>query len=340
MFVVLLASPIARAQDPQVAGWQRNAWRIEGLAVMIDRGPKTACSGAGIVAGYDRQRVYVLTAEHVIAGDASAGIGVTARLSQRRVPTLENPAEERRFDARVTQRDTTLDLALLEIADAGFADDVRQNSALNSLGDSSATRASDQTVIVGCGSGFGWDSPAQAVPVIAADSDSQIFFAGGYVRKGFSGGPLVKLFSSGFPQIIGLTLGVGEGQRGRAIGIDTVLGRAREWKVPIQLAAGSNDPSCSYTVTPKDVAIPLGADSFATVSVRTGPDCGWSTSSPTVNYHALLEVTVPEDRANKWGVHFGSFDVSIRRSSGCVAPRHDVEIAGRIVRVTDSACRQ
>ena len=340
--VVSLISTAVLAQDPQVAAWQRNAWRIEGLAVMIDRGPKTACSGAGIIAGYDAGRVYVLTAEHVIAGDTTAGIGVTARLSRRRVPTLENPAEERRFEARVTQRDAAMDLALLAIADAELADDVRLNSALNSLGDSSAARATDQTVIVGCGSGFGWDSPAQAVPVLAPDTGVEIYFAGGYVRKGFSGGPLVKVAGViGFPEIIGLTLGVGEGQRGRAARIDTVLARAREWKVPIRLSAGNNDPSCTYTVIPKDVVIPSPEGSVK-VSVRTGPECPWSVSAPTANYNPLLDVSVPEDRANRWRVHFGPFDVIIARSitAPCRQRRYDVVVAGQIVRVTDSACAQ
>ena len=338
---VTLGLSTAAAQSGQGASWQRNAYRVESLTVMIDRGAGASCSGAGIIAGHDATRVYVLTADHVIAGAQASSIGVTARFTRQRVPTLENPAEERRFAARVTQRDEKNDLALLEIADEELANDVRLNSWLNSLGDSSAVRATDQTAIIGCGSGFGWDSPAESVPVLTPDTGPEIFFGGGYVRKGFSGGPLLKV-SDGFPQIVGMTLGVGEAQRGRASRIDAVLALARAWKVPVQLSAGSNDPSCTYTVSPKDVVIPAGADGRAKISVRTGDECPWAASAPTVKYVAQVDVTVPDDRSNRWGVHFGPFDVLVARapSTSCARREHLVAVAGQIVRVTDGACPQ
>jgi hypothetical protein len=329
----------ALAQSEQPASWQRNAYRVESLTVMIDRGPGAACSGAGIIAGHDATRVYVVTADHVIAGGGASSFGVTARLTAQRVPTLENPAEERRFAARVTQRDEQHDLALLEITDKAFANDVRLNAWLNSLGDSSAVRATDTAVIIGCGSGFGWDSPAESVPVLAPDTGPEIFFGGGYVRKGFSGGPLVKV-SNGFPQIVGMTLGVGQGQRGRASRIDTVLARAREWKVPVRLSAGMNDPSCTYSLSSKDVVIPPGSDGRAKISVQTGEECPWAASSPPVRHVAQLNVAVPDDSSNRWGVHFGPFDVVVTRASStsCAQRQYLIAIAGQVVRVTDGAC--
>jgi Trypsin-like peptidase domain len=249
LFCMPTLGQVKTLRAPASTAWLDRMWWIDDLAVMISHEPDSPCFAAGIIVGYKGDRVYVITADHVLPQPAPnlPALGIMFRMSHQREPTPLHPADERWFAGRVLHRDSDLniDLAVVEVRSREVVTALAANPRLRvSLGRTASLRAGDPTYTVGCGEGKGWDSPLRLTEILdnPESGSAHLLFRNEYARNGFSGGPLVYVDGE-VPVIVGMTLRVGLpdpnsrmwGTVARALRIEPALDRLRTWRVPLLL---------------------------------------------------------------------------------------------------------
>lgn len=197
--IVALASSVAiagatrlEAQDvPSADGARETEQIVVMIRCTVDGEPRV---GAGILVGAANDRLYVVTANHVVRDPAEA---TDIRVELRGLPGEPVPATlTTRFDAK-------LDIAVLSIAGLRAKGIDPTQIPFDRLGDPASLSRGDGVRALGHPEGRPWGSMVATAPIAAAN-DNLLVFETPQVVPGYSGGALLDTRS----QVVGLVLNV------------------------------------------------------------------------------------------------------------------------------------
>jgi ankyrin repeat protein len=220
---LILLVAIALAACLSLSG-EEAATDVEGanLVVMINgQTGGTPTFGSGIIFAREKDRVYLVTANHVVRSG-----GVEANDLQIRF----KPWPDKTLKAKLLpQSDRDLDLAVLAVEDpAGQGVGVCKWS-LDRLADPARVKRGDDVFPLGNPNGIAWGMPVKPDAISDVTGDS-IVFQSAFVARGHSGG---GLFDAG-----GLLVGMIQADEppfGRALGMRKILEVLRALNLPVQL---------------------------------------------------------------------------------------------------------
>ena len=219
-----------RAQSPDE--------RIQKLVVMIDGTMGDSPTlGAGIIFGIGSDRLYIVTANHVVRRGADEAKNLHVQLRWL-------PGEPRQATLLRTS-DPNLDLAVLTVTGLNQIAVTNGTVPFDLLGEVSSLKRGDPAHTLGYPSGRAWEMPVSADRV-ATSSGGSIQFESAFLYPGNSGGALLNQKY----ELIGLVR-KDEPPNGEAANIDTVIDRLKTWGYPISLrrsAAANVVPSGPATV--------------------------------------------------------------------------------------------
>ena len=253
------------------------------LIVMIDA---TALGesrfGAGIVFGIENDRLFVATANHV----------VRAPNGQTFVPSEEAyarfySAQEREVPVRVLPMfDPDLDLAVVAID--GVADNWLDiiTFPFQLLGTSDTLQWGSGVHPIGYPERYPWGTPVK--PDRVSRVDDGIIFQSNYLRAGHSGG---GLFDTRW-RLVGMVTEEPKPPLSRAVPIEKILARLREWHLPVSLGTDKGLKSAHQTIIPSEPVqlfvetvdpLPIGGISYRLELWFPGKD------SKNLNYNLARE---------------------------------------------------
>lgn len=202
--------------------------RAKPLIVMIGHPDCAGIVGAGIVVGAKSDRLYIATADHVV------------RCKGRRLDTVEVrfrslPGE--RITAKVLEDlDRGLDLTVLSVVGVRQHGIQVDDIPFGLLGDAEALSHGDEVFMMGNPQGRIWDINVRPALVKEVTPD-RVRFETVLVAKGHSGGGLF----TGQWELVGMII-EDEPPNPRAVPIDRVIRRLRQWGYPVQLALSAGAP--------------------------------------------------------------------------------------------------
>ena len=238
MTVLLSAATPIAAQAVVDADWDRAV--VSQLTVAIRRAPSGPCIGAGFMVGLDAEAVYVVTAHEILelidaappsSGGAPAGpVAPPVLISIN--PLVRSPAATPILPATVLHTDAEIGISVLAVRDARFAREAARLVSFDVAGDRAGLVRADPVYALSCTDTAPFaEWPPRPITALST-RDDRIVFRAGDITDGRIGGPLVHLVGA-HPTIVGLVTVFRE--RAEARGIDRILGRLRDWKIPVTL---------------------------------------------------------------------------------------------------------
>lgn len=183
--------------------------------------------GSGIIFAREKDRLYIVTANHVVRSGGAAASDL--RVSLRSLPNKYLKAQ------LLPQSDRELDLAVLTVGDlATDGVDVCKLS-LDRLADPSTVKRGVDVYPVGNPNGVAWGLPVKPDAISDVTGDNLVFQST-LIARGHSGGGLLN--EGG--QLIGL-IQADEPPFGRALGMHKTLEALRAWNLPVHLRIQSPD---------------------------------------------------------------------------------------------------
>lgn len=203
-------------------GMQGRLERAVQLIVMIEAkldGEDTF--GAGIICGRENDRLYIVTANHVIREGKSVAKNIQVKIKDRPNTLLEAKPME--------HADTKLDVAVVAVENLSLQGVEFCKLPLNHLGNASLLTRGEAVYPIGNPNAVSWGMPVKpdAISMLAGD---EITFQSSFIYKGHSGG--VLLTERG--EIVGM-INADAPPFGRAINFDKVLELLHSWGYPVQL---------------------------------------------------------------------------------------------------------
>jgi formylglycine-generating enzyme required for sulfatase activity len=238
---------------------------VKPLMVMLSvKSGDTKTVGAGIIAGFDAQALYVVTADHVAFSDPfepdRKPDEIVARFwlrpgSTRDVEAQVLPTRDRERDLAVLRVPMDADLRAfvetLPFARTRTPEALRRQQEINTL----ATRLNDLGTI-GNPLGVGWFT-TDADRFLKPEGDD-IRFASSWLMIGHSGG---GLFTQDW-HLVGM-IKTHDPPAGVALGLDRIVATLRDWKIPVALELHPIPPAnpkifkdCAHC--PEMVEVPAG----------------------------------------------------------------------------------
>ena len=206
------------AQAPTAAASDETEQLVVMIRCTLDGEPSI---GAGILVGSASDRLYVVTANHVVRRGATTCADVQVEL--RSLPGEPVPA------TLTTRFDATLDVAVLAVAGMRARGIDPGAIPFDRLGDPSSLARGDGVRALGQPEGRPWGTSVATAP-IASVSDSLLVFESAQVVPGHSGGALLDARG----QIVGLVLSVLPPQA-TARNVAQVVTLVRGWGFPVAL---------------------------------------------------------------------------------------------------------
>jgi ankyrin repeat protein len=198
----------------------------------------TATFGAGIIFARDKDRLYAVTANHVVRSAGMAASSLTVRL--RTAPSKNLPAH------LLAQFDAALDLAVLSIDNLAAQGINVCSLSLDRLQEPGTAKRGDSVYPVGNPNGIPWSLPVR--PDALSDvSEDNISFQSSLIARGHSGGGLINTDG----QLVGM-IQADEPPYGRAIDMHKILQVLESWKYPTDLnvhVEGADPPLIVATET-------------------------------------------------------------------------------------------
>ncbi len=198
----------------------------------------TATFGAGIIFARDKDRLYAVTANHVVRIAGVAASSLTVRI--RTAPGKTLPAH------LLDQFDAALDLAVLSIENLAAQGMNVCSLSLDRLQEPGTAKRGDSVYPVGNPNGVPWSMPVRP-DAISDISDDNISFQSSMIARGHSGGGLIN--SDG--QLVGM-IQADEPPYGRAIDMHKILKVLESWKYRTDLnvhVEGADPPLIVATET-------------------------------------------------------------------------------------------
>ncbi len=177
--------------------------------------------GAGIVFGRGREKVYVVTANHVVRRGAAGARNLQVKF--RDSPSLPLPAE------LLGQFDASADIAVLSVDTRGARGLDPCSWFFFQLAEAQGLKRGDPVYPVGNPNGFGWGMPVTP-DLVAQVADGRILFQSTFLSPGHSGGALLDPF--------GFLAGMIQGDQppfGVAVALAGVLQKLRDWGYLVEL---------------------------------------------------------------------------------------------------------
>jgi len=245
---VSAASPVDNStpsQSAQRAVKEAEEEEVKGLVVMIDcRLDGNDSWGAGIIFGFNNERIYIVTANHVVRNGTEEAVNLLVQFR-----SLPNEPIEAKL---LRSFDKDLDLAVLAITDWKRRSINVESLSFDRAGETSAIKRGEAVFSLGYPNQKAWYLNVQEDKVSERKRDSLVYEPK-FIAKGHSGGPLLN----DKRQIIGLIKHAeSQAPQGEAIDIEKVLERLEEWGYPVKLRKRS------------------AATGFALVSAGSSHTCG------------------------------------------------------------------
>jgi len=194
--------------------------------------------GAGIIFAREKDRLYAVTANHVVRSAGAAASTLTVRL--RMAPSKELPAH------LLAQFDVSLDLAVLSIDNLAAQGINVCSLSLDRLAEPNTAKRGDSVYPVGNPNGVPWSMPVRP-DAISDVSEDNIIFQSSMIARGHSGGGLINTDG----QLVGM-IQADEPPYGRAISIHKILQVLEGWKYTPDLVVhveGADPPLIVATET-------------------------------------------------------------------------------------------
>jgi S1-C subfamily serine protease len=289
------ASGIVSGQSPaQMPGAAKDL--VVQIVVRSDSG-EFIHSGAGIVIGAS-DRITIATAAHVVAADNPG----------RTITVVFHFAPRDSSRATVQHADGDMDLAVIAVPRPAHA----PRFSFDRAGDPRAMASGDPVIPVGCPHGVCWE-PASVPDRFIRIYERGLVFESFVTDPGSSGGALFNRYW----EIVGLVTAKGDPQ-GRALSIEEVMRKAREWQSTVDLHR-RRMPRSGYSA--RALVLGLAASEGALRSEGRWPGGRASIvlrGQRTIGWHVAALRLAPPDQAVTAGL-FG-LDLQIRTDRLMLAP--------------------
>jgi Trypsin-like peptidase domain len=231
LFLAVLFSTFIVAQSDEVAG--RRVVMIRGTL----EGEATV--GAGIIAGWGNERVYIFTANHVVRARKTGALAENLTVEFR-----DLPGELIHALPPLRDWDNERDLAMLAIESRLLPRDLLENLPPLNLGEVNALRRGDRVFAIGYKDGEPWN-------ILSLSEFSEleldtIVFATASIDVGASGG---GLYNENW-ELIGMVTDT-QTSEARAVRIDRITELLQQWGYPINLSANTS-PNQTSTCSLED----------------------------------------------------------------------------------------
>ncbi len=242
--------------------------------------------GAGVIIGETARDVIIATAEHVVH-QGSNGL---------RVVFAFQPGDT--VPATVGQANQALDLAILVVPRSSIRGYRSGLLAFDRRGSLHRLGAGGLVRPVGCPDKVCWQAPAAPDRVIGT-SEREIIFESYHTTTGNSGGGLFNEYW----ELVGMVTKRSELDT-RAIAIDEVIRRAREWKYPVSLRERAIPRAGYFTTVGVNflTAINPKSDSFPDSRFPSGRFALVRQTRSSLTWHASLLRLAPDNLAVKAGL--------------------------------------
>jgi hypothetical protein len=221
IIIATLHSQCSSAQVPRQST-ESPEERIKKLVVMIQgKFADTDTIGAGITFGFGADRLYIVTANHVVRRGSQ-------EIQNLRVELKWLPGEPVAATL-LSQMDPNLDLAVLAVKGLSQLGLTRDTPRFDQLGDPTALQRQDAAHTLGYPNGNAWEMPVTEDRIVQASGDS-IKFQSAFLYPGNSGGALLN----GKFELVGLVR-KDEPPHGEAANFDLVIQKLRDWGYPVSL---------------------------------------------------------------------------------------------------------
>lgn len=181
--------------------------------------------GAGIVFAIEKDRVYIVTANHVVRQGATEAAGLQVRLRNWPDKTLA---------AKLLPRaDRQLDVAVLTVDNLAASGIDACTLSLDRLAPEEAVERGVSVFPIGNPNGVAWGVPLHADGILEVQGD-EVTFESLRIARGHSGGALIGAGGRLFGMIQ-----ADEPPNGRAIGMGALVRVLKGWGLPVHLAVGS-----------------------------------------------------------------------------------------------------
>jgi ankyrin repeat protein len=187
----------------------------------------TPTFGAGVIFSREKDKLYIVTANHVVRGRGGAVTHLTVRL--RIAPDKQLPAK------LLEPFDSSLDLAVLSVENLAAQSINVCSLSLERLAPSGSAERGDSVFPVGDPNGVAWAMPVQP-GAISDVSSGNIVFESSLIARGHSGGGLLD----DSEQLIGL-IQADEPPYGRALSFEKILQVLEGWKYETDLGTLNED---------------------------------------------------------------------------------------------------
>lgn len=224
--VVLLLTicPHLRAQDEEREKKLELARELEmtsQIIVMLRAEFEGAAEfGAGIVVGRDKDRLFIITAYHVLHRGALHPVVRVKFMS----------SADKYLEAKLLKHDEALDLALISVENLSKEKVDPCKLRLARLGDQQELARGSGVFAIGNPNEVGWAYPIEPERITRIDGN-EVVFQSTFIRRGHSGGALLD--DSG--HIIGMTT-ADEPPFARALKMEVLLEKVKQWGIPIQVS--------------------------------------------------------------------------------------------------------
>jgi ankyrin repeat protein len=177
--------------------------------------------GSGIVFGREKDRLYILTANHVVRRGNAQATGIQVNL--RSTPAKALPAR------LLPQSDSNLDIAVLAVENLASQGIDVCPLELDQLGTTSDLKRGSDVYPVGNPNGSAWGMPVKPDQVSTVTGD-EIAFQSSFIAMGMSGGALLNEDADMVAMVRR-----DEPPLGSALSLDKVLATVAKWGYPVQL---------------------------------------------------------------------------------------------------------
>ncbi len=249
---------------------------IKQLVVMVEStlsGDKRV--GSGIIFGFERDQLYIVTADHVVRQAAREAEEVRVRLFWSPDKSIKATL--------LAHRDTALDVAVLSVSELGDLEAKSDELPFDRMGDPNSLRRGDLIYLLGNPHGKSWRVNTTPEQFIEARGDS-LEFESNLIAPGHSGGALLNTQR----ELLGM-LKSDHAPYGDAVSITSILKKVKDWGYPvsigrigIRVASGDADTClistggvarCWGRNHPDRLETIQGAN-FKSISVGAGHVCG------------------------------------------------------------------
>lgn len=187
----------------------------------------TPTFGAGVIFSREKDRLYIVTANHVVRSRGAAATQLTVRLRVK---------PETKLPARLLENfDPSLDLAVLSVENLAEQGIQVCSLSLDRLASPGSAERGDSVFPVGDPNGIAWVMPVQP-GAISDVSSGNILFESSLIAHGHSGGGLLNDSA----QLIGL-IQADEPPYGRALSFEKIVSVLERWKYSIDLGTRNDD---------------------------------------------------------------------------------------------------